>query len=286
MKLMRLEGEGGRAMPCVMDQDGKLRDAGSLAPDFDGRALAAGLVDALRRADTKRLPVIDPAGRRIAPPIAQPPNIWCIGLNYSDHAAEAGLPVPTEPILFNKSSATFCGPEDPILYAPHMSKLDWEVELGVVIGKQALGVSPEAALSHVAGYVVVNDVSERSWQMERGGQWVKGKSYPNFCPVGPWLVTADEIADPGSLDLWLEVNGRRMQTGSTSKMIFDVATIISYMSTFCRLEPGDLILTGTPPGVGAGMKPPVWLAPGDEVRLGITGIGEQCQRVVPVGQAV
>ncbi|RME63727.1 MAG: FAA hydrolase family protein, partial [Alphaproteobacteria bacterium] len=220
--------------------------------------------------------------KRIAPPMATPRNIWCIGLNYSDHAAEAGMDIPKEPILFTKASAAFCGPNDPILFSKNMSKLDWEVELGVVIGTRALHVSRADAMRHVFGFVVANDVSERAWQLERSGQWVKGKSFPNFCPVGPYLVTTDAIADVGNLALWLDVNDVRMQTGSTSKMIFDVATIVSYMSAFCQLEPGDLICTGTPPGVGAGMKPPRFLSPGDRVVLGIDGLGEQMQTVVPL----
>ena len=192
------------------------------------------------------------------------------------------MPVPEEPILFNKASGTYCGPNDPLLYSDKMSKLDWEVELGVVIGRAALNVSREAALDHVLGYCVVNDVSERAWQAERGGQWTKGKSFPNFCPTGPVLVTGDELGDPGELDLWTEVNGEKVQDGSTNKMIFDVATIISYMSEFTRLEVGDLICTGTPPGVGMGFKPPRYLKPGDRVRMGIAGLGIQEQTVEPL----
>jgi len=228
------------------------------------------------------LPLFDTAGQRVAAPVSQPRNIWCVGLNYSDHAAESGMPVPEEPILFNKASGTYCGPNDPLLYSDKMSKLDWEVELGVVIGRAALNVSREAALDHVLGYCVVNDVSERAWQAERGGQWTKGKSFPNFCPTGPVLVTGDELGDPGELNLWTEVNGEKVQDGSTNKMIFDVATIISYMSEFTRLEAGDLICTGTPPGVGMGFKPPRYLKPGDRVRMGIAGLGIQEQTVEPL----
>ncbi|MDW4498490.1 fumarylacetoacetate hydrolase family protein [Sulfitobacter sp. D35] len=283
MKLTRFGDRYGNKTPCLVDEDGKFRDVSSVVPDFKPETLADGALARLASADLSSLPEISAEGRRIAPPVAQPRNIWCIGLNYSDHAAEAGMEVPAEPILFNKSSATYCGPEDDILYSPQMTKLDWEVELGIVIGKRTLGISRDAALDHIAGFTLVNDVSERAWQLERGGQWVKGKSYPNFCPTGPMLVTPDEIADVQDLGMWLDVNDRRMQTGSTSKMIFDVATIVSYMSEFCQLEPGDLICTGTPPGVGSGMKPPVFLTPGDVVTLGIDGLGTQRQTVVERG---
>ncbi len=279
MKLMRFGTKTGKKIPCVIDSADQARDVSSIVGDFGPATLSPDLLDRLRGADLSSLPVVDTKGLRIAPPVALPRNIWCIGLNYSDHAAEAGLPVPSEPILFNKSSATYCGPNDPILYSPKMTKLDWEVELGIVIAKPTLNIGRDEAMSHVAGFVVVNDVSERAWQMERGGQWVKGKSFPNFCPVGPWLVTPDEVGDVQALDLWLDVNGKPMQRGSTAKMIFDVATIVSYMSEFCQLEPGDLICTGTPPGVGAGMKPPRFLQPGDVVALGIQGLGAQSQTV-------
>lgn len=279
MKLMRYGESDGRKVPCMVEADGTLRDLSSLADDIGPDTLGRGLLAALEGVDTSALPVFDPGGARIAPPMAQPRNIWCVGLNYSDHAAEAGLPVPSQPILFNKASSTYCGPNDPILYSPEMTKLDWEVELGIVIGKPAFRVGREEAAASIFGYVVVNDVSERAWQMEREGQWVKGKSFPNFCPVGPWLVTADEV-DAGNLDMWLDVDGERMQTGSTSTMIFDPLAIVSYMSEFCRLEPGDLICTGTPPGVGAGMSPQRWLKVGETVTLGIAGLGEQRQQVI------
>lgn len=280
MKLMRYGDRYGAKTPCLLDNDGVARDASSLVGDFGPRSLAGGALDKLRDVDPASLPRADIAGKRLAPPVAQPFNIWCVGLNYSDHAAEAGLPVPDEPILFNKSSSTYCGPNDDLLYSPKMTKLDWEVELGIVIGKPALNIDRAGAMDHIAGFVLVNDVSERAWQMERSGQWVKGKSFPNFCPTGPVLVTPDEIGDVNSLGMWLDVNGTRMQTGNTGTMIFDVETIVSYMSEFTRLEPGDLICTGTPPGVGAGMDPQVWLKPGDSVRLGIDGLGEQVQTVV------
>ncbi|MGY9052652.1 MAG: fumarylacetoacetate hydrolase family protein, partial [Rhodobacterales bacterium] len=217
---------------------------------------------------------------RVATPMAQPRNIYCIGLNYSDHAAEAGMAIPDEPILFNKSSGTFCAAFDPILFAPKMTKLDWEVELGIVIGKPALNISKAQALDHVLGYTLVNDVSERAWQLERGGQWAKGKGFPNFCPTGPWIVTGDEVNDGRSLSMWLDVNGTRMQTGNTDTMIFNIPTIVSYLSEFMRLEAGDLICTGTPPGVGAGMNPPRYLNIGDNIKLGIDGLGEQTQTVI------
>ncbi|MEQ1954626.1 fumarylacetoacetate hydrolase family protein [Mesorhizobium sp. CN2-181] len=280
MKLMRLGGRNENKTPCMVGKNGELRDVSAIVTDFTPETLSADLLHRLEASNPADLPLIDPKGRRIAPPVSRPRNIWCIGLNYSDHAAEAGMGIPDEPILFNKSSGTYCGPNDPILHSPQMTKLDWEVELGVVIGTSALNVSRGDAMRHVAGFVLVNDVSERAWQLERGGQWVKGKSFPNFCPTGPWLVTPDSFGDVGELSMWLDVNGTRMQTGTTAKMIFDVATVVSYMSEFCQLEPGDLICTGTPPGVGAGISPQLWLKPGDVVRLGIEGLGEQQQTVI------
>ncbi|WP_171136755.1 fumarylacetoacetate hydrolase family protein [Ruegeria sp. HKCCC1038] len=283
MKLSRYGDRYGRKIPCIIDDEGVPRDASSLVEDFGPRTLSPELLDQLAATDPKSLPVADVEGKRLAPPIAQPFNIWCVGLNYSDHAAEAGLPVPEEPILFNKSTVTYCGPNDQILKSPQMSKLDWEVELGIIIGKPALNITKDQAMDHIAGFVLVNDISERAWQMERSGQWVKGKSFPNFCPTGPFLATKDEVSDVQNLNMWLDVNGKRMQTGSTSTMIFDVTTIVSYMSEFTRLEAGDLICTGTPPGVGAGMKPQVWLNEGDVVRLGIDELGEQSQTVTAFG---
>ena len=278
MKLLRV-GDAGAETPCVSDAAGKARDVSSIVPDFTPETIA-NVDEALSGVDLDSLPVVATEGQRIAAPLSQPRNVYCIGLNYSDHAAEAGMDIPDEPILFNKSSGTFCAPNDPILYSPKMSKLDWEVELGVVIGRSALNVGKDEALDYILGYTVVNDVSERAWQLERGGQWAKGKGFPNFCPTGPAIVTGDEIDNAKALAMWLDVNGRRMQTGNTNTMIFDPATIISYLSEFMRLEPGDLICTGTPPGVGAGMKPPVWLKVGDRVTLGIEGLGEQAQDVV------
>lgn len=280
MKLMRYGDRSGAKTPCVLDSDGIARDASSIVGDFGPRTLASGALAKLREIDPNNLPIADIEHKRLAAPLAQPFNIWCIGLNYSDHAAEAGLPIPDEPILFNKSSGTYCGPNDDILYGPKMTKLDWEVELGIVIGKPALNITKAEAMDHIAGFVLVNDVSERAWQQERCGQWVKGKSFPNFCPTGPVLVTPDDIGDVQALEMWLDVNGKRMQTGHTGTMVFDVVTIVSYMSEFARLEPGDLICTGTPPGVGAGMDPQVWLGIGDQVTLGIDGLGQQSQTVV------
>ncbi|WP_370400557.1 fumarylacetoacetate hydrolase family protein [Sulfitobacter sp. JB4-11] len=278
MKLLRI-GPSGQEIPCVLDGEGNARDVSSLVPDF-GPETIEGLVDVLGGADLAALPVVHTSGKRVGSPMTQPRNIYCIGLNYSDHAAESGMPIPDEPILFNKSGSTFCGPNDPILFSPQMTKLDWEVELGVVIGKTALNISKDDALDHVLGYTLVNDVSERAWQLERSGQWAKGKSFPHFCPTGPWIATQDTLAGAAELPMWLDVNGQRMQTGNTRTMIFDCATIVSHLSEFLRLEPGDLICTGTPPGVGMGMKPQVWLTIGDIVRLGIDGLGEQEQTVV------
>ncbi|WP_171102065.1 fumarylacetoacetate hydrolase family protein [Ruegeria sp. HKCCD7255] len=283
MKLSRYGDRYGRKIPCIIDDEGVARDASSIVEDFGPRTLSPELLDQLAATDPKSLPIADVEGKRLAPPVAQPFNIWCVGLNYSDHAAEAGLPVPEEPILFNKSTVTYCGPNDQILKSPQMTKLDWEVELGIIIGKPALNITKDQAMDHIAGFVLVNDISERAWQMERSGQWVKGKSFPNFCPTGPFLATKDEVSDVQNLNMWLDVNGKRMQTGSTSTMIFDVTTIVSYMSEFTRLEAGDLICTGTPPGVGAGMKPQVWLNEGDVVRLGIDELGEQSQTVTAFG---
>ncbi|KIN76114.1 fumarylacetoacetate hydrolase family protein [Sulfitobacter mediterraneus] len=278
MKFLRL-GDAGQEVPCVLDQNGVARDIRSVAADI-GPDTIDGLQAKLANADLTALPEVSSDGARVSSPMSQPRNIYCIGLNYSDHAAEAGLPIPDEPILFTKSSGTFCAPNDPILHSPKMTKLDWEVELGIVIGKSALNISKAEAKDHILGYTLVNDVSERAWQQERSGQWSKGKSFPNFCPTGPMIVTGDEVGDAAALPMWLDVNGQRMQSGNTDTMIFDCQTIVSYLSEFLRLEPGDLICTGTPPGVGAGMKPQVWLNSGDVVRLGIDGLGEQTQTVV------
>jgi len=280
MKLLRV-GEFGRETPCILDATGTARSIAGLVTDISPETIPE-LADRLDGVDVSTLPVVPLAGARLGSPMSQPRNIYCIGLNYTDHAKEAGLPVPDEPILFNKSSGTFCGPNDDILHSEKMTKLDWEVELGIVISKAAFDVPVEEAAGHILGYTVVNDVSERAWQMERGGQWAKGKSFPNFCPTGPYIVSGDEVGDAAALPMWLDVNGRRMQSGNTDTMIFRPDFIVSYLSEFLRLEPGDLICTGTPPGVGAGMKPPVWLKPGDSVSLGIEGLGSQGQNVVPL----
>jgi 2,4-didehydro-3-deoxy-L-rhamnonate hydrolase len=276
VRLFRYGPPGGER-PGMMDSNGRALDVSALVPDFDSRTLGA-----LGPLDFSGQPEVDLSTVRLGPPLARIGTIWCIGLNYVDHAREAGMAIPVEPVVFSKATSSLSGPNDPIPFGRAMTKLDWEVELGVVIGRQAFQVSEADALSHVFGYAVVNDVSERAWQLERGGQWMKGKSHPGFCPVGPWLVTRDEVPDPQALALWLDVNGERRQDGSTESMIFPIALLISHLSQFARLEPGDLILTGTPAGVGAGFKPQIFLEPGDEVRLGISGLGEQRQRVEAV----
>ena len=280
MILMRLGSEGAE-IPCVLDESGKARDVSLILDDFSPETIPL-LSEVLGQGDLESLPNVEIETSRVGTPMSQPRNILCIGLNYSDHAAEAGMPIPTEPILFNKSSGAFCAPGAPILHSSDMTKLDWEVELGLVIGKPTFRVGEAQALDYLLGYTLVNDVSERSWQMARGGQWAKGKSFPNFCPTGPLIASGDELNGATSLDMWLNVNGERMQTGNTSNMIFKPATIVSHLSQFMRLEPGDLICTGTPPGVGAGKNPPVFLKPGDRVTLGIEGLGEQRHEVVPL----
>lgn len=277
MKLLRC-GLLGAEKPAVLTGDGTIRDVSGMVPDYDPVTLASDAFAALKDRDLSDRPVIDPGVRR-GSPIARPGTIWCIGLNYADHAREAGMTIPEEPVVFSKAASALSGPEDPIRWREDMRKLDWEVELGVVIGRPAFEVNEADALAAVLGYTIVNDVSERAWQLERGGQWMKGKSYPSFCPVGPWIATADEIPDPQALRLWLEVDGERVQDGTTADMIFPVAQVVSYLSRFARLEPGDLICTGTPAGVGAGFDPPRFLSEGSEVRLGIEGLGEQHQRV-------
>ena len=280
MKLLRL-GPRGHERPALLDADGRLRDLGALLPDITPATLAPAALAALRSVDPATLPLIDPAtAGPPAVPWAGMGKFLCIGLNYADHAAEAGLPVPAEPIVFMKPTSAAVGAEHPVVLPPGSTKSDWEVELGVVIGTRARQVTEADALSHVAGYCVVNDVSEREWQLERGGTWDKGKGCDTFGPVGPWLVTADEVPDPQALELWLDVNGQPCQRGRTATMVFGVAQLVAYCSRFMTLHPGDLISTGTPPGVGLGMKPqPRFLCAGDEMRLGILGLGEQRQRV-------
>jgi len=278
MKLVRF-GAPGAERPGLIDGDGVLRDLGAFAADIDGPALGSGLIAALAGIEPGRLPAVREQPR-LAEPVARVGKFVCVGLNYRDHAREAGMALPDEPVLFMKATSSICGPFDDTVIPPGASKVDWEVELGVVIGRTARRVPLQAAMEHVAGLCVVNDISERAFQLEQGGQWVKGKSCDSFGPFGPWLVTPDEAGDLGDLGIWLEVNGRRMQDGHTRHMIFDVPYLVHYVSRFMTLQPGDLIATGTPPGVALGMDPPPWLAPGDHMELGIDGLGVQRHRVV------
>jgi len=278
MKLFR-HGPQGAEKPGLVDASGALRDLSSLLADVTPATLGPNSMSRLAALDPATLPLV-PAGTRLGACVGGVGNVVCIGLNYADHAAEAGLKPPGQPIVFNKHSGAINGPNDPLWLPPGSVKLDWEVELGIVIGQRAFHVSEADALEYVAGYCLVNDVSERAYQIELEGQWTKGKSYPTHCPIGPWLVTPDELGDPQDVELWLEVNGVRRQTGSTRTMIFGVAQIVSYLSRFMALQPGDVIPTGTPPGVGMGQKPPVYLKAGDVVRLGGRSLGEQCQTVV------
>ncbi|CAN7566454.1 fumarylacetoacetate hydrolase family protein [Acidovorax sp. LjRoot66] len=276
MKLLRY-GQPGAERPGLLDAQGVLRDLSMLLPDLGPAQLNPRTLAALAAIDATRLPAVEGAPR-LGCPVGGVGKIVCVGLNYADHAAEAGMQAPAEPVLFMKAITSLSGPNDEVRIPPGSLKTDWEVELGMVIGTRASHVDEAAALQHVAGYVLANDVSERSYQIERGGQWVKGKSYDTFAPVGPWLVTADEVADPHALDLWLEVNGQRVQNGNTRNFIFGLPQVIAYISQFMTLEPGDIVLTGTPAGVGLGQKPAPWfLKPGDVVRLGATGLGEQRQ---------
>ncbi|MDE1569079.1 fumarylacetoacetate hydrolase family protein [Aquabacter sp. P-9] len=277
MKLVRY-GAPGAEKPGLMAADGTLRDLSGVVPDINAALIAKGLAP-LAGLDAASLPKVE-GTPRLGVPWTGISKFVCIGLNYSDHAAESGLAAPSEPIIFLKANNAISGPDDPILKPRHSTKLDWEVELGVVIGTRAAYVEEADALDYVAGYCVVNDVSERAFQMQ-SSQWDKGKGCDTFGPIGPWLVTKDEVPDPQALDMWLDVNGRRMQAGSTATMIFDVKTLVSYCSRYMTLEPGDIIATGTPPGVGMGIKPnPVFLNPGDVVELGIAGLGRQRQKVV------
>lgn len=278
MKLLRY-GPVGDEKPGILDVNGQIRDLSEHVKDITGAALSDTGLAILADIDPASLPVVEDA--RIGPPVAGVGKIICIGLNYSDHAAEAGMEVPPEPVIFAKATSAICGPMDVVELPRGSEKVDWEVELGVVIGTRAKYVSEDQALSHVAGYCVVNDVSERGFQLERAGQWIKGKSHDTFAPLGPWLVTRDEVADPQALDMFLDVNGRRMQSGSTATMVYGVAHVVSYLSRFMTLEPGDIIATGTPPGVGMGQQPPVFLRDGDEMVLGVAGLGEQRLRVRP-----
>lgn len=283
MKLLRY-GPAGQEKPGMLDDEGNIRDLSGLLDDITARTLTPAALDVLRAIDVTRLPKV-PGKPRLGAPWSGMQKFIAIGLNYLDHAKESNMEPPTEPIMFPKWLSCLCGPNDDIIQPAESTKLDWEVELGIVIGRQARQVSEAEALNYVAGYCVSNDVSERLFQVERsGGQWGKGKGFDSFGPVGPWMVSADEVGDPQTLDLWLDVNGKRMQTGNTRTMIFNCAQLVSYCSRMMTLEPGDLIITGTPPGVGLGMKPPVFLKPGDVVTLGISKLGTQTQKVVAAGR--
>jgi 2-keto-4-pentenoate hydratase/2-oxohepta-3-ene-1,7-dioic acid hydratase in catechol pathway len=278
MKLLRY-GPVGREKPGLLDESGAIRDLSGIVPDISKDTLQPESLARLRALDASGLPVVS-GSPRIGACVGSVGKLICIGLNYSDHAAESNMPVPPEPIVFMKATSCIVGPNDDIMLPRGSEKTDWEVELGVVIGKPGKYIAEADALSHVAGFCVIHDVSERAYQLERSGQWVKGKSADTFGPIGPWLVTADEIPDPQALDLWLEVNGTRRQNGSTRTMVYGVQHLVSYLSRFMSLQSGDTIATGTPPGVGLGFKPPVFLKEGDTVRLGVAGLGEQQQRVV------
>jgi 2-keto-4-pentenoate hydratase/2-oxohepta-3-ene-1,7-dioic acid hydratase in catechol pathway len=278
MKLFR-HGERGAERPGIMGPDGSQRDLTGVVPDIGGAVISDAGLAAIRAVDPLTLPVV-PDGTRLGACIAGTGKFICIGLNYADHAAESGLAVPPEPVIFMKATSAMCGPNDPIIIPRGSVKTDWEVELGVIIGTRAKYVSEADAMNHVAGYAVTNDVSERAFQTERAGQWTKGKSCDNFGQIGPWLVTRDEVADPQNLAMWLTLNGQLMQNGSTKTMVYGVRHLVHYLSQFMTLHPGDVISTGTPPGVGLGMKPPRYLKPGEVVELGIEGLGRQRQDVI------
>ena len=277
MKLLRY-GSIGRERPALLDAKGYVRDLSGIVPDIAGPALSPESLQRLRQLDATSLPLVE-GSPRIGACVGAVGKFICIGLNYSDHAAESGMALPSEPVIFMKATSAICGPNDDIVMPRGSQKTDWEVELGVIIGQEAKYVSEKVALLHVAGYCVVNDLSERALQLEGTGQWVKGKSADTFGPIGPYLVTTDEVPDPQNLRLWLEVDGRRYQDGSTSTMVFGVASLVSYLSRFMSLQPGDVVSTGTPPGVGLGQKPPVYLREGNVIRLGIDRLGEQRQIV-------
>nr|WP_311527254.1 fumarylacetoacetate hydrolase family protein [uncultured Ralstonia sp.] len=282
MKLVRV-GQPGAERPGLIDEQGRVRDLSGVLGELGPQQLSDAALAQLARVDATALPVLQEA--RFGVPWTGIGKIIAIGLNYADHAAEAGMALPAEPIVFLKANSALNGPNDAVMLPRGSEKTDWEVELGVVIGKTACDVSRDDALSHVAGYCVVNDVSEREFQLERGGTWDKGKGCDTFCPVGPWLVTRDEVPDPQALGLWLDVNGARTQRGNTATMVFGVAHLVSYVSRFMTLHPGDLICTGTPPGVGMGFKPPRYLKAGDTMRLGVDGLGAQTQTVVAHARA-
>ena len=278
MKLLR-HGPTGAEKPGLMHSDGTIRDLSGHVPDIAGAALSDAGIAALRGIDAASLPIV-PASTRLGPCVGGTGKFICIGLNYADHAAESGMTVPPEPIIFMKATSAIVGPNDPIIIPRTSVKTDWEVELAVIIGTKAKYVTEDQALSHVAGYAITNDVSERAFQTERSGQWTKGKSCDNFGQIGPWLVTRDEVADPQNLKMWLTVNGQMMQNGSTTTMVYGAAFLVSYLSQFMTLHPGDVISTGTPPGVGMGQKPPRFLRAGEVVELGIEGLGKQRQDVL------
>ncbi|MBO6825598.1 MAG: fumarylacetoacetate hydrolase family protein [Sneathiella sp.] len=279
MKLLRY-GEQGSEKPAILDDNGVIRSLAGVVGDIEGSILSDEELGKLKALDTSTLPAIN-ADVRIGACVGNVGKLICIGLNYSDHAAETGMPIPEEPIVFSKATTSICGPNDDIEIPKNSVKTDWEVELGVVIGKRAKYVAKEEALDYVAGYCAVNDVSEREFQAERGGQWIKGKSHDTFAPMGPWLVTRDEVPDPQNVAMWLEIDGKRYQDGTTGTMIFDVATVISYLSNFMTLMPGDVISTGTPPGVGMGVKPePVYLKVGQKIEMEVEGLGRQSQMTI------
>jgi len=278
MKLLRY-GPPGHEKPGFLDLDGKIRDLAGVIGDIDGETLAPTSLDRLRRTDLASLPLVAGAPR-LGPCVGRVPKFIAIGLNYRQHAAETGAAIPKEPIIFMKATSSICGPDDDIIIPKGSQKTDWEVELGIVIGSLARYVAQADARRHIAAYCTVNDVSEREFQIERGGQWTKGKSADTFGPIGPWVVTADQVPDPGKLALWTEVNGKRVQNSNTGDLIFGIDEIVSYVSHFLTLMPGDVIATGTPSGVGLGMKPPQFLKPGDRMRLSVEGLGEQNQQVV------
>ena len=278
MKLLRY-GPPGAEKPGLLDDRGRIHELGAEIGDIDSETIAPHGLDRLRQLDRDDLPVVS-GTPRIGVPLSGIGKIVAVGLNYADHAKEAGMPIPEEPVLFTKATSAISGPFDPVVIPAGSVKTDWEVELAFVIGRTARSVAEEDAISHIAGYCIMNDVSERAFQLERGGQWVKGKSADTFAPIGPWLVTPDEVPDPQNLRMRLEVNNKRYQDGNTNTMIFGVATLVSYISRYMTLLPGDVVTTGTPPGVGQGQKPPVFLAPGDVMVLRIAGLGEQRQELV------
>lgn len=279
MKLLRY-GPPGQERPGIVDAQGVIRDLSSIVSDIDGEAVSPAGLHRLAELDLDTLPVV-PGQPRLGIPIAGVPKFIAIGVNYRDHAIEARMSIPTEPVVFMKATSCLSGPDDDVITPKHSTKMDWEVELGLVIGSRAQYVTVDSALDHVAGYCLINDVSERNFQLERGGQWDKGKSFDTFGPVGPYLVTRDEVGDAQDLDMWLDVNSERMQTGNSRTMIFDCARIVSYLSECMTLMPGDIIATGTPPGVGMGMTPQRFLKPGDVMTLGVAKLGQQRQRVIP-----